>query len=767
MKHHKKHSATQKAGQPGKFKSAGVLAVGGALLVVAILVFVMQRPGGSPELPEQTSSSQPGESVAPPMSPSEATFVGAAQCAQCHQAQYQDWQGSHHDLAMQEANAGTVLGDFDNARFSHGEVTTEFFQRDGQFWVKTDGTSGELEEFQVQYVFGVFPLQQYLLPLPGGRLQALSIAWDSRLKEQGGQRWFHLYQDEVITYDDPLHWTKPAQNWNYMCAECHSTHLQKQYNPASDTYNTEFAEIDVACEACHGPGSNHVMWADDQQGYANSGSMGLTHLLNERAEARWHTDPATGQPLRSEVKNTDTEIEVCAACHSRRSQMFEDDRKGQPFTDGFAPALLEEGLYHPDGQILEEVYVYGSFLQSKMYAAGVTCSDCHNPHSLEIKLPGNGVCLQCHQADAYNVEEHHHHPVGSESAQCVNCHMADQTFMGVDDRRDHSFRIPRPDRTVSMQVPNACNQCHEDQTPQWAADAIHSWYPNPNPGYQQFAETLFHARQGKPGSEQALQELVQNETQPAIARATAAQLLQDWPSAPTIETLAMASRNRDPLLRLAALEGMRPMPIEQRWQLAHPMLKDSSRVVRAMAANRLADAPASNLSQAQKFSLEQAAREYVESQKFNADTPQAHVNLGGYYQQQGFNSKAEKAYRRAIEADPNWVPSYVNLADLYRSMQQDDKGFEVLQAGISRHPDNASLHHSLGLLHVRLKQPRQALAELGQAVALAPQNGRYRYVYAVALHSYGDTQTARQVIDEGLALGPDNALQTLRLQLQP
>ena len=205
--------------------------------------------------------------VAQPVEAGDATFLGNSACAGCHESQVNDWTGSHHDLAMQEATAETVLGDFDNAKFIYEGVTTTFFEKEGKYWVNTDNEKGELADYPVEYVFGVYPLQQLLLPTKKGSLNALSIAWDSRKAIEGGQRWYHIYEDqEPVTSDSPLHWTGIYHNWNSRCAECHSTNVVKGYDPKTRGYQTTYDQIDVGCESCHGPGSDHVslMTAQDQ-----------------------------------------------------------------------------------------------------------------------------------------------------------------------------------------------------------------------------------------------------------------------------------------------------------------------------------------------------------------------------------------------------------------------------------------------------------------------------------------------------------------------
>ncbi len=190
-----------------------------------------------------------------------AQFVGSAACAACHQQEHAEWQGSQHAAAMQEANDKTVLGKFDGGTFSHGGVTSTFYKKDDKFWVTTDGPDGKLADFEIRYTFGISPLQQYLIELPKGRLQALGIAWDARPKDEGGQRWFSLFPDRKLASGDPLHWTGIDQNWNYQCAFCHSTNLKKNYDAATGIFQTTWSEISVGCEACHGPASHHMAWA--------------------------------------------------------------------------------------------------------------------------------------------------------------------------------------------------------------------------------------------------------------------------------------------------------------------------------------------------------------------------------------------------------------------------------------------------------------------------------------------------------------------------
>jgi predicted CXXCH cytochrome family protein len=366
---------------------------------VALLLLVALLPGG--ERPPAES----GTAMAT------ATYVGGQACGTCHPRETERWQGSDHARAMQPANHTTVLGDFDHATFEKDGVTSTFFRRDGDYFVRTDGPDGQLQEYKIAYTFGVDPLQQYLVAFPNGRYQALSIAWDTRPAIEGGQRWFHLYPHKKIDHRDILHWTGPLQNWNFVCADCHSTNLQKNYRPAEDRFETTWSDINVSCEACHGPGSRHVEWAEQMQhGRAHPDpTHALVVPLKDSSSGAWTFPPGQAIARRSTPLASRLEVETCGRCHARRAQMWGDYQPGQPLADAYRVAFLEEALYHADGQIRDEVYEYGSFLQSRMYRAGVTCSDCHDPHSSRLRAQGNALCAQCHLSSTYDGPQHHFH----------------------------------------------------------------------------------------------------------------------------------------------------------------------------------------------------------------------------------------------------------------------------------------------------------------------------------------------------------------------
>jgi predicted CXXCH cytochrome family protein len=728
----------------GRWLAAGV-AVAAIIAAGIYLIYAPRTPS--------TTLSDVTAGTAHPQS--RADYVGAAACKQCHETEFRAWTGSHHQLAMQGANASTVLGKFDDAKFRYGGVESTFFKRDGKFMVRTDGPDGKLADFEVKYTFGMTPLQQYLIEFPGGRYQALSIAWDTRPKSAGGQRWFHLYPKERIDHRDQLHWTDLYQNWNLQCAECHSTNLHKGYDPAANAYQTTFSEINVACEACHGAGSGHVQWAKKAKGpYSLQDYKGFAALMHSRWDDAWKF-PANDAKYAQRDKSADpAAMNACAACHSRRSTIAEGGHPGAALEDRHRLAVLTPPLYHADGQQHDEVYTWGSFLQSRMYQRGVTCMDCHEPHALKLRAEGNALCLRCHNAAAFDTEKHHFHKAGTKGAQCVECHMPAQKYMVVDPRRDHSIRVPRPDLSISLGSPNACTQCHADRKADWAAAAVDQWYGKSWRERSHYGTTL-HA--GVTQGAKALPSLLAIADEPAIppiVRATAAALAQPHVRPGNLSAVRKLLADIDPTVRIAALGLLEPFEPAVRVQAAAPLLADPARGVRIEAARVLADVADDQFSPEQRRFLEKATIEYVESLQQDFDWPAANVNLGNLRMRQGRREEAIAAYQRALSLDARFVGAYVNLADAYRERGRESEGEKVLRRGLALLPRIADLHHALGLLLVRKGDKIAALKELGTAVRLAPQSARYAYVYAIGLHSAGNRDAALAELRAAIARHP-------------
>ena len=677
----------------------------------------------------------------------------------CHQSETSRWRESQHHEAMAEANEHTVLGNFRNATFAYAGTTSTFFKRHDAFYVRTDGSDGRLADFRIKYTFGIYPLQQYLVEFPDGRLQALSMAWDARPSTAGGQRWFHLYPKDRITHDDELHWTRPAQNWNFMCADCHSTALRKNYDPKANRFETRWSEINVACEACHGPASRHLAWANTRktaEAAERDDDKGLTVRLDERRGVSWTPDLASGNTSRSQTRRTDLEIGVCAQCHGLRGQIADGYEAGKPLLDYYRPALLTDPLYYADGQQRSEVYNWGSFLQSKMYAKGVTCSDCHDPHSGRLRAEGNALCTTCHLSSKYDRPSHHHHQATGAGASCVACHMPATTYMVIDPRRDHSLRVPRPDLSVSLGTPNACTACHTDHDERWAAVKVSAWYGHEPQGYQRFAEAFSTANTGVADAQARLLAIADTSAHPSIARATALARLDASASQGSLEAIAKGVRDSDALTRLGALEALASAPLDVRVRLAAPLLSDPLRVLRTEAASLLAGG-VTQLNATERIAFERASNEFVGDQQYNADRPEARVNLGTFYANRANPAKAEEEMTAAIRLDPFFVPAYVNLADLYRATGRDTEGVRVLEDGVTVSPKSAGLHHALGLALIRTGRHSDALAEFERATLLEPNNARFAYVYGVALHSIGRADAAIAWLQKALVVHPGDA----------
>jgi tetratricopeptide (TPR) repeat protein len=723
------------------------LLAGAVIVMAAAGAWWTLRPAAPPPAVAPTDRPTPAAPAAVA-----ASFVGSEACAGCHDQAYAAWKNSHHARAMQHANADTVLGNFAHATFRYAGVESTFFQRDGKYFVHTDGPDGKLKDFEIKYTFGVDPLQQYLIEFPDGRIQALSIAWDSRPAVQGGQRWFHLYPNDKVDSHDELHWTRYSQNWNFMCADCHSTDVRKNYEGASNTFHTTYKEISVGCEACHGPGSAHLEWARTKP---KDATQGFTVALTERDGVHWTIDAATGKPVRSSPRAKDTEIDVCAQCHSRRSQIADGYRAGLPFLDFYRPALLTQGLYYVDGQQRDEVYVWGSFLQSRMYHAGVTCSDCHEPHSHKLRAAGNAICGTCHLAAKYETPAHHHHAGTGPGTRCVDCHMPERSYMVVNPRRDHSMRIPRPDLSVKLGVPNACSGCHAQTDAKWAAQKIEQWYGHRLEGFQRYAEAFAYAEQGAAQAGPSLASLALDPSNPAIARATALEALAHYPARATADAAQAVLTDPNALVRRASVGALAMLPAAERLPVLAPLLEDPVRTVRMEAASTLADAMA-GASASQRAAFDRAAVEYESAQRFNADRPEPRAALGNFYARQGRVDDAEAELRTALALDPKFAPGYANLADLLRAQRNDAQAEEVLRAGLRQAPEAAGLHYALGLTLVRLGHNADALSELQRAAKLAPSDARFAYVYAVGLNGAGKSAAALAEIDRALAREPDN-----------
>ena len=653
-------------------------------------------------------------------------------CVTCHGDVTDKWAGSHHGKAMAEPSTESVLGDFSGTSISHHGQTAKFSKQGDSFQVDMTDEGHAPQSYTVAYVFGITPLQQYLVETEEGRYQVLPFAWDSRDKQEGGQRWFHIYPDETLPPGDRLHWQQPLQNWNGMCADCHSTGLKRNYDSASDTFKTTFDSVNVSCSSCHAGAAGHA--EGRMSGHEDKGDWvdPIVSYLND-SEGFVREDGMPTAQYTGSAPRKRPEMQVCAACHSRRAPLSDGIDPAVGFLDQFTPSLLDDGLYFADGQIQDEVYVWGSFQQSKMFEAGVSCFDCHDSHSLKLKAEGNNLCTSCHAPEVFDDESHTKHPEESSGAECVSCHMPERTYMVVDPRRDHSFKVPRPDLSRLTGSPNACVTCHEDKNNTWAADTLKEWYPD-SKQRDRSAVAIHGARRGHPSARAGLLSIINDESKPAIARASALELVPRVGDSQLLDAARKSLAHEEPLIRIGAIRAMAVLPPEQRLELLKPLLEDSVKAVRTEAARQLLDAP-----EARTF--EKAFAELKGADLQAAWRGEGRMNMAMGHEFTGEASEAEREYRASLKIDPAFAPGLINLTELLRRTGREQEGLALLKKAVSEGSNiDPALHHAYGLALVRKGDGAASLVELKKAMTAARDNARYTYVYLVALNSQGQAE---------------------------
>lgn len=609
-------------------------------------------------------------------------YVGSAACADCHIDETEAWRGSHHELAWTEATPENVLADFDGTEFSHAGMHVAFRIENDRYFAKVTETNGATTDYQIHSVAGIAPLQQYLIETESGRAQSFDVVWDVE-----NERWYHLYPDQDLPPDDAFHWTGPYKNWNARCAECHATGFEKNYSPMERTYSSTQAEIGVGCEACHGPGEAHIAWVTPEPTYNASdwllvGRTGLTVDFTAGAEAT---------------------IQQCASCHARREPHLEGNPlPGTPFHDAYRISTLREGLYHADGQILEEVYVYGSFLQSKMYAKGVDCVDCHTPHSAKLVADDNTVCTQCHSPAGnpdfpslrranYDDQNHHFHASGSAGAQCKSCHMIERDYMGIDGRRDHSFRVPRPDLSMTLRTPNACSDCHADRPAEWAANAVATWYPNGRHTQPHFAQTLTLARRNSAVQFEELLGIAKHSELPGIVRASALDLIAGSATVEIAERTRSLLNDHDPIVRTAAVALQRAAPDTAVASRLAPLLNDPMRTVRMAAAREFLGLQVPRLPPDVEQSLGRSMREWQSAVRAKADFPESQLVIAGMALTTRQFEAALRAFEETVRMDPQMIEAWTMMVRIHSAFGDHEAALDAVDAAIAANPSDISL----------------------------------------------------------------------------
>ncbi|MBP17497.1 MAG: hypothetical protein CMQ21_03525 [Gammaproteobacteria bacterium] len=672
----------------------------------------------------------------------EIEYAGSKRCAACHPAAYRDWRTSDHYKAMSPADSETVLGDFGNVMTSFHGIESRFYTREGSYFIETLDGNGEKKEFPVSFTFGFFPLQQYLVEIGDGYMQAMNTAWDSRDRSQGGQRWIHLQPNEIISEDSPFFWTGHLQNWNSRCADCHSTNITKNFDAETFSFATTWSEINVACEACHGNGVTHIERAATRNWEQGSG------LTNAPDRLRWQLlSGATTATSVGDISNR--QIDMCGGCHSRRS-VINKIETNLSYHDQYQLALLMEGLYFPDGQIQDEVYVLGSFLQSKMHGKGVTCTNCHNAHSGKLIANGNDLCGQCHQPLTYDRPQHHFHKPASSGAECIECHMPATTYMLVDDRRDHRFGIPEP---VTNESPNACIKCHKERTNEWAVTALNQWLKRPRAS-DSYSVVNSLARQGDPASTRLLIDTIADSAVPPIEKATLLMHLSEFPSGIGMEASRSYLSHGDPLVRSAAVRSLRSAPPGMRWQMLKPLVDDPIKSVRYAVAVAVSDIQ-SEIPLNDIGVFHQVIDDYRGSLNYSIEMPSTQTEIANLALNLGNTDAAEVAYSNALLIEPNYIPALLNLADLYRALKREPEGTELLQRALAFAPESGAVNFSFGLSIIRQQKYKEALPYLKAGTEREDSQPRYGYVYAVALDSVKQTEEALVYLEKAVKRWPN------------
>ena len=654
-------------------------------------------------------------------------FVGDQKCKSCHNSEYELWKGSHHDKAMQIATDSTILGDFDNTTFKSLGVSSRFFKKDNNYYVNTEGRDGKYHDYRIEYTFGIKPLQQYIVKFPDGHYQCLRTAWDTE-----NNKWFDLYPDFKVVHSEWLHWSRGGLNWNTMCADCHSTNVRKNYSLDSHSYNTEYALINVSCEACHGPGKNHVEQANKLgKAYRFNGELKMTNSLDSKKL-----------------------VDECARCHMRREQITANYNYEGTMLDHYFPQLIDENLYHPDGQILDEVYVYGSFVQSKMYHNGVSCVNCHNQHSLELKFQGNQLCTQCHSPNSYNTPSHHFHKNDSEGSKCINCHMTGKFYMGNDFRRDHSFRIPRPDLSLKYGSPNACTECHKDKNNQWAWNNFQKLYGELD--NKHFSDLLAPGITGDPNGLQSLIELANDTIYPEIARASAVKTMSNYINTESIDNMIRFLNDDSPLVRAASLDILSEINAQDYLSYALPFLEDEKRSVRVKAFFALASLDEEQIPEVYKVAYDKVKKEFNTNIEVTADFVGGRVKKADYALRKGNLNEAIRGYESALEIDNLNNMVRTNLANLYYQDGNFDKAEESFKTIIQQEPEFGQTYYSYALLLAEVGRYNEAIVQIKKAISYMPENTRLYYNISLMYDKLNNLKSAELYVKKGLKKAPTN-----------
>ena len=512
----------------------------------------------------------------------------------------------------------------------------------------------------------------------------------------------------------------------------HSTNVRKNYDEKNHSYTTKYSIINVNCEACHGSGKQHVTDIEKLgDEYVSSGSFQMTSKTAPKEL-----------------------VDQCARCHMRREQFSESFNFEGTMLDHYYPQLIQERIYQADGQISDEVYVYGSFVQSKMYQNDITCTNCHNAHSLKLKFDGNKLCAQCHVPEKYDTPKHHFHPLNTESSKCINCHMTGRFYMGNDFRRDHSFRVPRPDLSVKYGTPNACTGCHKDKDDKWAAKSFTKLFGKVDSIH--FSEKLAPGITMQTDGHLGLIDLMNDKKQPEIVRASATKALSNYNSQNFIEEYIKMLNDDSAIVRGASVDVLSLINNSDYTSYFLTLLEDEKRSVRVKAFFGLGTLAENQIPEVYKESYQKVKREFWTHLKTNADFVGARIKRGDYYIKQRKLDKAIQSYESALEIDNINNQIRVNLATLYYNNKQYSEAENTYKEIIKQEPEFGPVYYSLALLYGELNRVDDAINQLKKAVRIMPKNIRVYYNLGLLYDKKQDFKNAEKSFISGLKVDANN-----------
>ena len=708
--------------------------------------------------------SAPASSLAQQDSPkAEKGYLGSSKCRSCHEKFYQLWAPSHHGLAMQpyteafaEANLKPQLEEIVIGKTRYRAVTDE-----GPGFV-VESESGNQKKYPILHVLGGKNVYYFLAALEKGRLQTLPVAYDVNK-----QQWFDTAASGVRHFpdrtDEAVHWTDREYTFNTSCYGCHVSQLVKNYDLKTDSYNTQWQEPGINCEACHGPAEEHVRVCTEEGPENAPVDLKLDTVTRSRGFTAHQVDSA------------------CSTCHA----------KGMPITNKFIPGdsffqhsdlvTLESPDYYPDGRDLGENYTITSWRMSPcIQSEELDCISCHTSSGrFRFKDTPNDACTSCHPEKEKDFQAHTHHE--KSDVHCIQCHMPMTNFAGMN-RSDHSMRPPMPSATIQFKSPNACNFCHENKDAKWADEHVRQWHQE---DYQKpvleiaalidqarkenwtnlsdmlaylqrkdkdeiFANSLIRLLRGNGDDRigRVLAQLLENDPSPLI-RSSAADGLELYLSETTVPVLAAATKDPFRLVRVRAIPSLAAVPEQMiPADLRKPVQNASAEYIKAMGS-RPDDAMAHyNLGNyyADKKKPQQAIECYETSIKLQDGLILPYVNSSLAYNQLGDNATAAERLKKAIAIEPNSDAAHLNLGMLYGEMGQYEKAIDEFRTTFKLNPQSAAAAYNLCVLLAE-KDPPQAISWAKKACQLQPNNARYAYTLAFYLHQAKRTPEVFAVLE--------------------